>query len=135
MATFVDLMLTNDAIEYIGTLYRISTVFPNSGMCNQHQQYSYHVSLKQRLPVVFPAFLLTFVFYGEIAGSCTFGAIQTCWYVSYEKTIAGDFEYTYTIDSNDATRAQTPATIIAALLNFSPVPPERPPPTMVGMGD
>jgi len=45
------------------------------------------------------------------------------------------FGNTHTIDSNDATRAATPATIIAALLNFSPVPPERPPPAMIGMGD
>jgi hypothetical protein len=34
---------------------------------------------------------------------------------------------TYTIDNKDATKEATPATIIVARVNFSPVPPEIPP--------
>jgi hypothetical protein len=33
---------------------------------------------------------------------------------------------TYTMDNKDATREATPATMIVARVNFSPVPPERP---------
>lgn len=35
------------------------------------------------------------------------------------------------MDNKDATKAATPATMIVARVNLSPVPPETPPPTVM----
>lgn len=82
MATFVDLMLENDAIEYIGTLNKSTRLPPR--VAREEPTLSIFV------PHIFEAVASGSFFCGfvspqqsqQVVELYTFGAIRSCWYVS-----------------------------------------------------
>jgi hypothetical protein len=53
IAAFSDMILDQEAIEYMGTLDCINIPMRNSRFGDRHKQYSYNISLEERFAIVF----------------------------------------------------------------------------------